>query len=102
MVVSPGEVLDKQWLVANTGTCNWDENYQLKLIAGPEMGAAGTQFLHPARSGFEAVIRINYIAPLEPGTYRSAWQAHSPSGEPFGDPIFIEIVVSESSQTAVE
>ncbi len=28
-VVKPGESLDKRWLVENSGTCNWDENYRL-------------------------------------------------------------------------
>jgi hypothetical protein len=36
-----------------------------------------------------------FTAPSEAGTYRSAWQAHDPSGEPFGDLFFIEFVVSE-------
>ncbi len=92
-VVAPADELDKRWLVRNSGTCNWDSGYTLRLIAGPDMGADPVQALYPARTGAEAAIRIVYTAPQEPGIYRSAWQAHDPQGNPFGDPIFIEIVV---------
>ena len=92
-LVSPGTILDKRWRVQNTGTCNWDERYRLKEIAGPELGAVPEQRLYPARSGSEAVIRIQFTAPAEAATYRSAWQAYDPEGRPFGDPFFIQVVV---------
>ncbi len=92
-LVSPGETLDKRWRVENNGTCNWDRRYRLKLIAGPSLGASEEQALYPARAGTQADLRILFTAPQEAGTYRSAWQAFSPEGQPFGDPIFIEVVV---------
>lgn len=92
-VVAPGSSIEKLWQIENNGTCNWGERYRIKLIAGLEMGANIEQALYPARSGTQAAIRIIFTAPNEVGTYRSAWQAHSPEGLPFGDPIFIEIVV---------
>ena len=92
--VSPGDLLDKRWLVENIGSCNWDANFSLRLIAGPEMGAPPESALFPARSGTQAEIRILFTAPQEPAVYRSAWQAHDPQGRIFGDPIFIEIVVA--------
>jgi hypothetical protein len=88
-----GETLDKRWLVENDGTCNWDDRYTLVLVTGAEMGSVSPQPLYPALAGSEAVIRIIFIAPDEPGTYRSAWQALDPSGQPFGDSVFVEIVV---------
>ena len=92
-VVAPGEQLDKRWQVENSGTCNWDSTYGLQLIAGPDLGAPQEQALFPARSGSEAMIRMLFTAPTEPGAYRSAWQAHDQQGVLFGDPFFIEIVV---------
>jgi predicted small lipoprotein YifL len=91
--VSAGQTLDKRWQVENTGSCNWDERYRVQLIAGSEMGAAPQQALYPARSGTQAVIRMLFTAPNEPGAYRSAWQAYTPQGNPFGDPFFIEVIV---------
>jgi hypothetical protein len=92
-VVAPGAVLDKRWRVQNTGTCNWDEGYRLKEIAGPELGAAPEQRLVPVRSGSEAIIRILFTAPSEAGSYRSAWQAYDPEDRPFGDAFFIQVQV---------
>ena len=93
-IVTPGESIDKQWQVENSGSCNWNERYLLRRISGPPLDAPDEQALYPARSGTQAVIRIILVAPNEPGTYRSAWQAYNPLGEPFGDPIYVEILVS--------
>lgn len=91
--VQAGSTIDKRWEVRNNGTCNWDERYHLRLIAGPEMGVEKEQALFPARSGSSAVIRILFTAPAESGKFRSAWQAVNPDNQPFGDPIYIEVVV---------
>ena len=96
-IVAPGESIDKQWQVENSGTCNWNERYRLRRISGPSLEAPDEQALYPARSGTPAVVRILLVAPSEPGTYRSAWQAYNPQGEPFGDPIYVEILVSSAS-----
>jgi hypothetical protein len=91
--VSPGQILDKRWSVENNGSCNWNQEFSLQLIAGPELGVSTEQALHPARSGSQAQIQILFTAPQEPGTHRSAWQARDPGGKLFGDPIFIEVTV---------
>jgi hypothetical protein len=86
-------------LIQNAGTCNWENSYRLNLVAGTEMGVPAEQALFPARSGTEIEIRIVFSAPEEPGVYRSAWQAFNPDGKAFGDPIFIEIIVDETTTT---
>ena len=90
---SPGESIDKQWLVTNSGTCNWDARYHLRLINGPAMGVASEQALYPSRGGSQATLRIIFTAPADTGTYISTWQAFAPGGEAFGDTIYIQIVV---------
>jgi len=92
-IVEPGEELEKIWLVENGGSCNWDDRYRLRLTSGSEMGAAPEQALFPARSGTQARLRVVFTAPTEPGTYQSVWQAYTPAGDPFGDVVYIEIVV---------
>lgn len=92
-VVAANATLDKRWEVENSGSCSWDERYQLRLVAGPDLGADSTQALFPARSGTRAVVRMLMTAPVKPGTYHSAWRAYNPKSEPFGDTFYIEIVV---------
>jgi hypothetical protein len=93
-IVARGALIDKRWQVENSGSCNWDERYRLKIISGAEMGLQAEQALFPARSGASAVIRMLLLAPSKPGTYRSAWQAVGPAGETFGDIIYVEIRVN--------
>ena len=92
-VFAPGILIDKQWQVENNGSCNWDDRYSLRFLGGDALGAPPQQALYPALSGTQAVIRILFTAPLEEGNYRGVWQAHDPQGQPFGDPLFIEIDV---------
>ncbi|MDD2695679.1 MAG: NBR1-Ig-like domain-containing protein [Anaerolineales bacterium] len=91
--VAPEERLDKVWEVENSGTCNWDERFRVRLVAGPELGAPPESALFPARSGARAALRMRFTAPAEPGAYRSAWQAVDPQGKLFGDLFFIEFEV---------
>ncbi len=92
--VSAAQPIDKQWLVTNSGTCNWDARYRLRLMEGDALGVAGEQALYPARAGTQVVIRMHFTAPAAPNTYRSQWRAFGPDGQAFGDPIYIEIIVS--------
>ncbi len=92
--VLPNASIDKQWLVQNSGTCNWDASYRLKWVAGSPLGAPEEQLLYPARAGTQATLRILFTAPAEAGSYESAWQAVDPNGNIFGELIFIKIVVA--------
>lgn len=91
-IISPGASIDKQWIVSNSGSCNWDARYRLKWIGGDTLGAA-EQALFPARAGTQATLRVIFIAPNEIGNYESAWQAYGPDGAAFGDPVYVKIVV---------
>ncbi|HXF85346.1 MAG TPA: NBR1-Ig-like domain-containing protein [Anaerolineales bacterium] len=92
--ITYGSIIDKQWLVLNSGTCNWDSRYRLKHIGGAILGAPEEIALYPAKAGTQATIRILFTAPFEEGVYESAWQAFDPGGQPFGDPIYIRVLVS--------
>ena len=89
-----GSSIDKQWLVENSGTCNWNSAYRLRHIGGAVLGASEEIALFPARSGTQTTIRIIFTAPFEEGVYESAWQAFDPNGFPFGDPIYMRILAT--------
>ncbi len=94
-VVAPGSTADKQWLVQNSGDCNWDKRYRLRLISGDALGASAEQALYPARAGTQATLRILFTAPQAPGDYVSEWQAFDANGVPFGESFFIKIEVQQ-------
>jgi hypothetical protein len=92
--VLPGQTVIKQWRIQNNGTCNWDERYRLKFASGDMLGALNSEvMLYPAASGAEAIIEIEFTAPQFPGLYRTTWQAYDPDGKPFGQALYMEIIV---------
>ena len=88
-----GLSLDKQWLVENSGTCHWNADYRLRNIGGATLGAPAEIALYPARAGTQVTIQIIFTAPFAEGFYESGWQAIGADGNPFGDPIYMRIVV---------
>jgi len=94
-IVIPGSGLDKQWLVQNSGSCNWDSHYRLRLVGGSALGASAEQALYPARVGMQATLQIFFTAPQEAGEYLSNWQAFDAKGIPFGETFFIKIIVQQ-------
>jgi hypothetical protein len=94
-LITPGITIDKQWLVQNSGSCNWDNRYRLRLINGAALGASTEQALFPARAGMQATLQIFFVAPLEPGEYLSEWQVFDPMGIPFGDVFYIKFIVQQ-------
>ena len=92
-VVQAGSSIEKQWLVTNNGTCDWSSSYRLSFVGGDTLGAPADQALFPARAGAQATLTITFVAPLEAGTYQSAWQAFDADGNAFGDVIYMTIVV---------
>lgn len=92
-VITVGMVFDKQWLVQNAGTCNWNSGYRLKHVGGGVLGASEEIALYPARAGTQATLEIQFTAPFTEGVYESAWQASDANGTAFGDPIYVRITV---------
>ena len=93
MFATFGLVLDKQWLVENSGTCHWNSAYRLRNIGGAALGAPEEIALYPARAGTRTTLRVLFTAPFAEGVYESASQAIDLIGKPFGDPIYIRIAV---------
>jgi len=98
----PGDEIIKTWLVQNSGECNWDEEYSIRLVDGSPMGANTTQPLFPARSGSEAEITVNVTAPQNEGLTYSTWQAYDPDGEPFGQTFFIQVIINPDLEPTEE
>ncbi len=91
--ITYGAAIVKQWLVQNSGTCNWNNAYRLRYVGGAILGASEELALYPAKSGTQATIQIAFTAPFSDGEYESAWQAFDPYGLAFGDAIYMRISV---------
>jgi hypothetical protein len=93
-LVLPGQYMDKQWSIQNSGTCDWNARYHLRNINGETLGTSAEMPLFPARAGATVTLSLVFLAPSDAGTYRSEWQAVTPDGALFGDTVYIKIVVS--------
>ena len=91
-----GEIIDKQWLVENSGTCNWDSTYRLRHTNGAALGAPEEIALYPARAGTQATLQIIFTAPFTADFFVSEWQAFDGNGVAFGDPIYIKINIQQA------
>ncbi len=95
--VALGAALDKRWSVQNSGTCDWGPDYRLAHQGGSGIEGPSEIALYPARGGAQAVWQVSLQAPAQSGEYQSRWQAQAPDGTPFGDEVFIVIVVDRPS-----
>jgi len=92
--VSHASIIQKQWIVQNSGTCTWTSGYTIRNVDGPAMSANPSQALTSAVPGSQVTIAITFIAPTQPGEYKSSWQPYNPAGEAFGKPFYIDIIVT--------
>ncbi len=49
--------------------------------------------LYPASAGSSAELRVELTAPDEPGEFISRWQAYSDEGVPFGQEIYLLVLI---------
>ncbi len=92
-VVQPGASFTKVWRVRNSGTCNWEPGTQLVFVSGEPMTAIGAVPVPAVAAGSMTDISVDMTAPTTPGTYKSVWQLQSPSGQLFGNRIYVQVVV---------
>ncbi len=92
--VLPGQPLEKSWKVRNSGQCDWGPEYRFRWTGGTHLASQDEFALYPAAAGSEAALVIPMIAPTAPGEYTSDWRAFSPLGVPFGDSLYIDIIVA--------
>jgi hypothetical protein len=88
-----GQNFEKTWEVRNDGTCPWSRGYSLRLVDGVAMGAIDRQSLPEVPPGETVQITIQFQAPTQPGTYRSAWKAFDFGNNEFGVQVYVEIIV---------
>ncbi|MDH3943199.1 MAG: NBR1-Ig-like domain-containing protein [Anaerolineae bacterium] len=76
----------KLWRIKNTGTCTWTPAFSVIWVEGELMGASSSNQLTTVDvpPGGYVEIEILFVAPSQPGNYKSYWMLLSPDGRIFG------------------
>lgn len=96
--VAPGQTFVKTWKVANSGATTWDNTYQLVLQPGGDIQGTATIPLPPLAPGATGTVSATVTAPTTPGSYSSTWRFEV-NGAPFGDPLWVAVVVPGAAFT---
>jgi polar amino acid transport system substrate-binding protein len=96
-VLNPGQRFTKAWRVMNTGTCTWDNGYQLVYANGnvpaAKMGGQPVAVQGQVAPGATYDIQVDLVAPLQPGTYQAFWHMENEAGQAFGERLPVAIRV---------
>jgi len=102
--IDPGEPFEKIWRLKNAGSCTWTTGYHLVFDSGDQMGAPDSQQLTTGTvaPGQEIDVKVDLVAPDDPGEYRGDFKLRNPSGTIFGfgnqsKSFWVEIVVPSLS-----
>lgn len=101
-MVLPGQRFEKVWRLVNSGTCTWTRLYKLVFYSQNPMGAYQEQlFGGEVQPGQAVDLKVQFVAPLEPGEYQSNWMLMDADQNLFGvgtwadSPFWVAITVVE-------
>ncbi len=92
-VMTQGQAFVKTWQVLNTGTCTWEVGFTFNFVGGSAMEGVTYTLSIPVPAGASIEISVPMIAPVSDGTFKGNWRMSTASGVPFGDTLYVIIVV---------
>lgn len=84
--IPPGATFVKTWRLQNAGTCTWSSAYTAVFVDGFPLGApASVQVTSGSVAPGQTIdVSVTFVAPQNPGTYRSDWKLRNASNQLFG------------------
>lgn len=95
-----GTDFKKVWAIRNTGSCKWDEGYELVYIAGskPDLDPRNVSFTKSSdfvASGATVNIGVNLTTPCAIGSYEGHWRMRDDKGNYFGTVLSVYVKVDD-------
>ncbi|HKJ28469.1 MAG TPA: NBR1-Ig-like domain-containing protein [Anaerolineales bacterium] len=97
---APGESFTKTWRLENTGSCNWNGDYEVVFDSGDKMNGGNVVDLSigTIEPGENVDISVDLKAPNTPGDYKGNWLLRSDDSVVFGlgandIPFYVDIEV---------
>jgi hypothetical protein len=91
--MTPGQDFVKTWKVKNSGSCTWGTGYTAIYAFGEKMSGVAEPLTVAVAPNEETEISVRFKAPDATGQYASTWRMANVSGIPFGQEIYVLIVV---------
>ena len=91
--MTPGQDFVKTWKIRNTGSCTWGTGYIVDFAYGEKMSGVAEPMTGAVAPGEEVEISVRFKAPDNAGEYSSTWRMANASNIPFGENVFVLIVV---------
>ncbi|KAL0921410.1 hypothetical protein M5K25_008476 [Dendrobium thyrsiflorum] len=103
-LMRPSSRFTKIWRMRNNGAIAWPSGTQLVCIRGYHLGGQDSAELEIPERGFpvdeELDVAVDLVAPSVLGRYISYWQMLSPSGQKFGEEVWVIIQVDDQPSAA--
>jgi len=106
--LSPSSEFTKTWRVKNTGSTTWNSGYQLVYwdgVPGNEvekvLPVKQVKLTSEVKPGAEADVSVKMVSPSKNGTYKIWWRMVNPQGNPFGDQLYVLIILTDGTLTLV-
>jgi len=91
--MTPGQDFVKTWKIRNIGSCTWGTGYSAIFAYGEKMSGVAEPMTGAIAPGEEVEISVRFKAPDNAGEYSTYWRMANASSVPFGENIFMLIVV---------
>lgn len=105
-IMAPSTPFTKIWRMRNNGNTVWPRGSQLLWIGGDRLSDAVSLEVEIPAEGLpvdsELDVAVDFIAPELPGRYVSYWRMASPSGQKFGQRVWVLIQVDASLKESSE
>ncbi|KAL6652531.1 hypothetical protein ACP70R_011456 [Stipagrostis hirtigluma subsp. patula] len=103
--MAPSTQFTKVWRMRNSGSTMWPFGTQLAWVGGDQFACQSSVKLAISFDGGlpadqEIDVAVNFIAPAKPGRYISYWRLALPSGQKFGQRVWVHIQVDQPIQTS--
>lgn len=85
-VIFIGRTFTQTYRIKNTGSCTWNQNYELRFVQGDLLGAGASIPMSITNLPTWGYVHVDILmkAPDVPGTYTGYWMIKSDKGEIFG------------------
>lgn len=94
-IIQPGATFVKTWRVQNNGNTVWGAGYTLAFVNGTAMTSNTVAPLPTTAPWAQIDLSVTLQAPTVPGTYFGDWRLRDANGTPFGNVVYLRIVVPQ-------